>query len=226
MRVCSITCLSLELESRVRIAMKDLAWDSSQWKEKPPFYQQNVKEKGQAMSILEALNPLFLKQAYFPYFVTQQLSFSFSQFSSVQSFSRVRLSATPWIAAHQASCPSPTSGVYSNSCPSSQCCHPAISSSVVPFYSCPQSLPTSGSFPMSQLFRWGGQSMGLSASASVLAMNTQDWSPSGWTGWISLQSKGLTRVFFNTIVQKHQLFGSQLSSQSNSHIHIWSLEKP
>ena len=102
MGVCSITCLSLELESRVRTAMKDLAWDSGQWKEKPPFYQQNVMEKGQAMSILEALNPLFLKQTYFPYFVTQQLSFSFSHFSSVQSLSRVRLSATLWIAARQA----------------------------------------------------------------------------------------------------------------------------
>ena len=90
-------------------------------------------------------------------------------------------------------CPSPTPGVYSNSCPSSQWCHPAISSSVVPFSSCPQSLPASGSFPTSQLFAWGGQSIGVSASASVLPMNTQDWSPLGWTGWISLQSKGLSR---------------------------------
>ena len=105
-------------------------------------------------------------------------------------------------------CPSPTPGVYSNSCPSSWWCHPAISSSVVPFSSCPQSLPASGSFPMSQLFSWGGQSIGVSASASVLAMNTQDWSPSGWTGWISLQSKGLSRVFSNTTVQKHQFFST------------------
>ena len=97
-------------------------------------------------------------------------------------------------------CASPTSGVYSNSCPSSQWCHPAISSSVVPFSSCPQSLPASGSFPMSQLFTWGGQSIGVSALASVLPMNTQDWSPLGWTGWISLQSKGLSRVFSNTKV--------------------------
>ena len=118
-------------------------------------------------------------------------------------------------------CPSPTLGVYSNSCPSSQWCHPAISSSVVPFSSCPQPLPASGSLPMSQLFTWGGQSIGVSASASVLAMNTQDWPPSGWTGWISLQSKGLSRVFSNTTVQKHQFFGAQLSSQSNSHIHTW-----
>ena len=98
-------------------------------------------------------------------------------------------------------CPSPTRGVYSNSCPSSRWCHPTISSSVVPFSSCPQSLPASGSFPMSQLFAWGGQSIGVSASASVLPVNTQDWSPSGWTGWISLQSKGLSRVFSNTTVQ-------------------------
>ena len=98
----------------------------------------------------------------------------------------------------------------------SQWCHPAISSIVVPFFSCPQSLPASGAFPMSQLFTWGGQSIGVSASASVLPMNTQDWSPLGWTGWISLQSKGLARVFSNTTVQKHQFFGTQLSSQSNS----------
>ena len=122
-------------------------------------------------------------------------------------------------------CPSPTPGVYSNSCPSSQWCHLAISSSVVPF-SCPQSLPASGSFPVSQLFASGGQSIGVSASASVPPMNTQDWSPLGWTGCISLQSRGLSRVFSNTIVQKHQFFGAQLSLQSNSHIHTWPLEKP
>ena len=131
------------------------------------------------------------------------------QFSSVQSLSRFRLFVTSWIAARQPPCPSPTLGVYSNSCPSSWWCHPAISSSVIPFSSCPQSLPASGSFPMSQLFAWGGQSIGVSASASVLPMNTQDWSPLGWTGWISLQSKGLSRVF-NTTVQKHQFFGAQL----------------
>ena len=118
-------------------------------------------------------------------------------------------------------CPSSTPGVYSNSCPSSRWCHPAISSSVIPFSSCPQSLPASGSFPMSQLFSWGGQSIGVSASASVLPMNIQDWSPLGWTGLISLLSKGLSRVFSNTTVQKHQFFGAQLSSQSNSHIHTW-----
>ena len=123
-------------------------------------------------------------------------------------------------------CPSPTPRVYPNSCPSSRWCHPTISSSVVPFSSCPLSLPALGSFPMSQLFTWGGQSIRVSASASVLPMNTQDWSPSGWTGWISLQSKGLSRVFSNTTVQKHQFFGAQLSSQSNSHIHTWPLEKP
>ena len=123
-------------------------------------------------------------------------------------------------------CSSSTPGVHPNSCPLSRWCHPAISSSVVPFSSWPQSFPASGSFPMSQLFAWGGQSIGVSASASVLPMNTQGWSPLGWTGWISLQSKGLSRVFFNTTVQKHQFFGAQLSSQSNSHIHTWPLEKP
>ena len=123
-------------------------------------------------------------------------------------------------------CPSPTPGVYPNSCPLSWWCHPAISSSVIPFSSCPQSLPASGSFPMSQLFAWGSQSIGVSASASVLPMNTQDWSPLGWTDWISLQSKGLSRDFSSTTVQKHQFFSTQLSSQSNSHIHTWPLEKP
>ena len=123
-------------------------------------------------------------------------------------------------------CPSPTPGVHPNPCPLSWWCHPAISSSVVPFSSCPQSFPASGSFPMSQLFAWGGQSIGVSDSTPVLPMNNQDWSPLGWTGWISLQSKGLTKVFSNTTVQKHQFFGAQLSLQSNSYVHTWPLEKP
>ena len=102
-------------------------------------------------------------------------------------------------------CPSPTPGVYSNSCPSSWRCHPTISSFVIPFSSCLQSFPASGYFPMGQLFALGGQRIGVSASTSVLPMNTRDWSPLGWTGWISLQSKGLSRVFSNTTVQKHQI---------------------
>ena len=114
-------------------------------------------------------------------------------------------------------CPSPTPGVHSNSRPSSRWCHPAISSSVVPFSFCPQSLPASESFPMGQLFAWIGQSTGVSALASFFPRNTQDWSPLEWTGWISLQSKGLSRVFSNTTVQKQQFFSAQLSSQSNSH---------
>ena len=148
--------------------------------------------------------------------------------STVQSLIHVWLLETPWITACQARtpCPSPTPRVYSNSCPSSQWWHRDISSSVARFSFCPQSLLASGSFPMSQLFTWGGQSTGASASASVLPMNTQDWSPLGWTGWNSLQSKGLPRVFSNTTVQKHQFFSTQLSSQSNSHIHTWPLEKP
>ena len=141
--------------------------------------------------------------------------------SSVQ-FSRSVMSSSLW--PHP--CPTPTPGVHSNPRPSNQWCHPAISSSVIPFSSCPQSRPASECFPMSQLFAWGGQSTGVSALAAVLPKNTQEWSPLGWTGWISLQSKGLSRVFFNTTVQKHQSFGTQLSSQSNSHIHTWPLEKP
>ena len=123
------------------------------------------------------------------------------------------------------SCPSPTPGACSNSCPSSWWCHPIISSSVVPFSFCLQSFPESGSFLTSLFFASGGQSIGVSASASVLPMNTQDWFLLGWTGWISLQSKGLSRVFSNTTVQKHQFFGPQLSLWPNSHIHTWLLEK-
>ena len=108
-------------------------------------------------------------------------------------------------------CPSPTPGVHPNPCPLSPWCHPTISSAVIPFSSCPQSFPALGSFQRSQLFASGGQSIGVSASASVLPMNTQDWSPLGWTGWISLQSRGLSRVFSSTTVQKHQFFGAQLS---------------
>ena len=144
----------------------------------------------------------------------------------VQSFSRVRLFVTPWITARQASLSITNSRVHSNSRLSGRWCHPAISSSVVPFSSCPQSLPASESFPMSQLFVRGGQSPAVSASASFLPKNTQDWSPLEWTGGISLQSKGLSRVFSNITVQKHQFFSAQLSSQSNSHIHTWPLEKP
>ena len=142
------------------------------------------------------------------------------QFSPVQSLSRVRLFATPWIAPHQASLSitnswsSPKLMSIESVMPSSYLilCHPLL-------------LPASESFPMSQLFAWGGQSIGVSALASFLPKNTQDWSPLRWTGWISLQSKGLSRVFSNTTVQKHQFFGIQLSSQSNSHIHTWLLEK-
>ena len=119
--------------------------------------------------------------------------------------------------------PSPTSRACSNACPSSQWCYPTISSSVVPFSSCPQSFPESGSFPLSQFFPSGSQSIGASALASVLPMNIQDWFPLGLTGWISLQTKGLSRVFSNTTDQKHQFFGAQLSLQSNSHIRTWLL---
>ena len=150
------------------------------------------------------------------------------QFGSVLfSLSVVSDSLQPHESQHaRPPCPSPTPRAYTNSCPSNQWCHPAISSSVIPVSSCSQSLPASGSFPVSQFFASGGQSIGVLASASVLPMNTQDLSPSGWTGWISLQSKGLSRVFSNTTVQKHQFFSTQLSSWSNSHIYMWLLEKP
>ena len=160
---------------------------------------------------------------------TLRISFSWSlNYSSVQ-FSRSVMSDSlqPHELQHaRPPYPSKTPRVHPNSCASSRWCHQAISSSVIPFSSCPQSLPALGSFQMSQLFARGGQSIGVSALASFLPKNTQDWSSLGWTGWISLQSKGLSRVFSNTTVQKHQFFGAQLSSQFNSHIHTWPLEKP
>ena len=150
------------------------------------------------------------------------------QFSSVQfSCSVMSNSLRPHGPQHaRPPCPSSTPGVYSNSCPLSRWCHPTISSSVIPFFSSLQSFPASETFQMSQLFTPGGQSIGVSASASELPMNIQDWCPLGWTGWIFLQSKGLSRVFSNTTVQKHQFFGTQLSLWFSSHIHTWLLEKP
>ena len=151
-----------------------------------------------------------------------------SQFSSVEfSHSVVSDFLRPHGLQHaRLPCPSPTPRAYSNSCPSSRWYHLTISSSVIPFSSCPQSFPASGSFPMSQFFTSGDQSIGASASASVLPMNIQDWFPLGWTGLISLQSKGLSRVFYDITVQKQQFFGTQLSLWSNSHIITWLLEKP
>ena len=145
------------------------------------------------------------------------------QFSSVQVFSCVPLFATPGTAAHWASLPITNSRSLLKLM--SQWCCPTISFSVVPFFSFLQSFPASGSFPMSQFFTSGGQSIGAPASASILPMNIQDWFPLGWTGWISLQSKGLLRIFFNNTVQKHQLFSTQLSLYSNFHIHTWLLDK-
>ena len=148
-------------------------------------------------------------------------------FSSVQfSHSAMSDSLRPHELQHaRPPCLSSFPGVHPNPCPLSQWCHPAISSSVIAFSFCPQSLPASGSFQTSQLFASGGQSIGVSASTSVFPMNIQDQFSLGWTGWISLQSKGLSRVSSNTTVQKHQFFGPQLSLQSNSHIHTWPLEK-
>ena len=144
-------------------------------------------------SFLDVLDPLY----------TQSVQFSRSVVSDSLRPHELQQTRPP--------CPSPTSGVHPNPCPSSQWCRPTISSSVIPFSSCPQSFPASGSFQMSQLFTSGGQSIGVSASKSILPMNTQVWSLLGWTGWISLQSKGLSRVFSNTTIQKHQFFGTSLS---------------
>ena len=170
---------------------------------------------------LRASHPCLLPQSLKVCFVHLCLFFcSFKYFSSVQ------LIAIPWTAACQASVSVTNSQSPHKSMPLSQQCHPNISSSVVSFSSCPQSFPASGSFPMSQFFAPSGQNIGASVSASVLPMNIQDWSPLGWTDWISLQYKGLSRVFSNTTVQKHQFLGAQLSSQFNSHIHTRPLEIP
>ena len=142
------------------------------------------------------------------------------QFISVHSVMSDSLRPRGWHHARPP-CPSPTPRVYSNSCSLSWWCHPTISSSVIPFSSHLQSFPALRSFQMSQFFAWGGQNIGVSASAPVLPMNIQDWFPLGWTGWISLQSEGLSRVFSNTTVQKHQFISVQLSLESNSHSHTW-----
>ena len=187
----------------------------------------------QSLSSLAPLGYFYIRACWYQWKVSnmtyKKVYSSLNPFSSVQ-FSRsvVSDSLRPHELQHaRPPCPSPSPGVYSNSCPSSPWCHPATSSSVIPFSYCPQSLPAWESFPMSQLFAWRvGQSIGVSALASFLLKNTQDWSPLGWTGWISLHSKGLSRVFSNTTGQKHQFFGAQLSSESNAHIHTWPLEKP
>ena len=156
------------------------------------------------------------------------IDFHWEQRKSVQfSFSVMSDSLQPHELQHsKLLCSSPTPRACSNSCPSSQWCHPTISSSVMPFSSCLQSFQESGCFPMSQFFASGGQNTGVSDSASVLPMNIQDWFPLGVTGLITLQSKGLSRVFANTTVQKHQFSGAQLSLWSNCHIYTWLLERP
>ena len=169
-----------------------------------------------ASLITDFLHLLFSSEAFISLLFLKDIEFlvaSLLTLSSVQ-FSRsvVSDSLQPHEPQHaRLPCPSPTPGVYPNPCPLNRWCHPAISSSVVPFSSCPQSLPASGSFPMSQLLASGGQSIGASVSTSVLPMNTQDWSLLGWTSWIALQSKGVSRVFSSTTVQKHQFFSAQLS---------------
>ena len=192
-----------------------------------PWYQNHLKtvqENYRPISLMNIDAKIFSKilasriQQYKGIICHDQVGFITSiQFSSVQSRSCVQLFVTPWTAAlTPRACPNP--------CPSSWWCHPTILSSVVPFSSCLQSFPASGSFPMSQFLTSGGQSIG--ASASVLPMNIKDWFPLGLTGWLSFQSKGLSRVFSNTTVQKHHFFSAQLSLWSNSHIHTWLLEKP
>ena len=179
---------------------------------------------------LQSSNPQLFPQCPSPTLRRFFHVFVSSQLSPVAQFSAAAQSCpTLWPHGLQHTrppCPSPTPGVHPNPCPLSRWCHPTSSSSVILFSFHLQSFPAPGSFLMSQLFASGGQSTGVSASTSVPPKNTQDWSPLGWTGWISLQSKGLSRVFSNTTVQKHQLFCTQLSSESNSPIHTWPLEKP
>ena len=191
------------------------AFYSSQWEDENKISQvghsvSEIKKKHQEVSNSEKAKKVLMKLIREQFFWLLGCE---CKFDSVQ-FSRSVVSDSPWPHESQHArppCPSPSPGVHSNSRPSSWWCHPAISSSVVPFSSCPQSLPASESFPMSQLFAWGGQTTGVSALASFLPKKSQGWSLE-WTVWISLQSKGLSRVFSNTTVQKHQFFGTQLSS--------------
>ena len=201
------------------------------------WYRILIREKERSYGWANFINMVVLPKVYYLIYCLKHLRslplllliIVWSQlFSSVQ-FSRSVVSDS--LRPHESQqarppCPSPTPGVHPDSHPSSQWCHPAISSSVVPFSSSPQPLPESESFPMSQRFTWGGQSTAVSAFASFLPKKSQGWSPSEWSGWISLQSKGLSRVFSNTTVQKHQFFSAKPSSQSNSHIHTWPQEKP
>ena len=240
MRGC-LMCASRIIGIRARIRL--LSLDSLSWSRSwlpHLLHKNNNKGKGLPLTILilihlfkSCLSSQFILEFIYlwcsPNFHrTWYLPFQFSDlFCSVQfSHSVVSDSLRSRESQHaRPPCSSPSPGVHSDSHPSSQWCHPAISSSVVPISSCPQSLPASESFPMSQLFAWGGQITGASGLASFLPKKSQGWSPSEWTGWISLQSKGLSRVFSNTTVQKHQLFCAQPSSQSNSHIHTWPQEK-
>ena len=182
---------------------------------------------GKAFSFLPLSIMLVMSLSWIPFIMLRCVLYLLILSCSVQ-FSHSVVSDSLWSHESQHTrppCPLATPGVHSDSYPSTQWCHPAISSSVIHFSLCPQSLPASESFPMSQFFTWGGQNTGVSTLASFLPKNTQDWSRLEWTGWISLQSKGLSRVFSNTTVQKHQFFGHQLSSQSNSHISTWLMEK-
>ena len=209
---CFLTCMQISQESC------QVVWYSHLFKNFPQFLVIHTVKEFIIVSEIEA--------TYF-YFSGILLLFLWSnQIRSDQSLSRVRLFATSWIAARQASL-SITNSQSSLRLTSIESVMPSSHLlPVIPYSSCPKSLPASESFPMRQIFVWGDRSIGISALASVLPKNTQNWSPLEWTGWISLQSKGLSRVFSNTTDQKHQFFCSQLSSQSNSHIHTWPLEKP
>ena len=172
----------------------------------------------------QGLNPgSCITGRFFTLWATREVVVGSVQFSHSVLFHSLRLHG---LQQTRPPCPSTTNGVYQNWCPFRWWCYSTISSSVIPFSSCLQSFPASRSFLMSQLFASGGQSIGVSVSPSIFPVNTQDWSPLGWTGWISLQSKGLSGVFSNSMVQKHQFFSAQLYSQSNSHIRTWPLEKP
>ena len=211
------------------------SWDGSTIEEIKFYYFKIFFSKGRVLRVLKTQREIFISETIVEYSEDwggnlYARSNMFQAYDMIQFSSVTQLWLTlchPHEPQHaRPPCPSPTPGVYPNSCPLSQWCHPTISSSVVLFSFCLQSFPKSGSFPMSQLFALGSQNIGVSALASVLPMNTQDWSPLGWTCWISLQSKGLSRVFSNTTVQKHQIFSAQLGLYSNSHIHTRLLEKP
>ena len=232
---CCVDRVKLNIMQRVVLAVSFMVINGKTSYQAPKSWKAiNLRESWKSKRGISHINKrqwksktlLFIAFWYIPESMQnfQKTLYTSVQSRSVQSLSHFWLFLNPWTAAHQDSLSITDYWSFLKLCPSNRWCHPTMSFSVIPFSSCRQSFPASGAFPMSQQFASGGQSIG--ASASVLLMNIQDWFPLRWTGWISLHAKGLSRVFSNTTVQKHQFFSTQFSLWSNSHIHLWLLEKP